>query len=594
MGLHPFFGSIERALLFCNLLFQAATVWIVYDMCRRLADGRKIVGAVCALFVAAAPLFVGIGHGYFVENFQLLAVAWLWRLAVISPEISRPDLTISLAMAFVLGMTAKVSTPLFAGPPVLLAALGASGVLLVRPAKSRTYKPLTRVFLLTALALIAALTCAWYAHNFKTLLTYVKLPLTTAFWGSFDPFPTKFWRWLGLLRISFLPGIMLYASLTAIAIAFLQVWRTRHFEKDRELIALGGIVSVVLTLTIYSMAPTEEFRYVLPVLPAVVVILAWALHNVPSQLVLIFCLVTLGSGFAVQGKALGIIPRSLNDNYYLRPLSADLTLSRELAALVKFTSTPETDNRSQICAVDYNWLNCHLLNFYASKEKVLNGGFLPSYAANGLGFGESDLDKALKYIDQIKPKFIVSVREDLQPAPDFVNLVNLRLLAHLRADPRYEQVEFPSCLGVIVFKRVVLACPAEIDFRGKGNSDRFLVSGFSGQEEWGRWTDGKVAEVDCCLPKEAAKRPRAIKLYAAGYVGRGAKQQVEISINGKNAGAYSFSGQPSEVEVRIPKGEDTDLRITLDIKNPSSPLSNGLSDDPRNLGLGVVWMKFLK
>jgi hypothetical protein len=453
VGLHPLFGSIECALLFCNLLFQAATVWIVYDMCRRLADGRKIVGIACALFVAAAPLFVGIGHGYYVENFQLLTVAWLWRLAVISPEISRPDLTISVAMAFVLGMTAKVSTPLFAGPPVLLAALGTWGVLITRPAKPRTYKALTRVFLLTALALITALTCAWYAHNFKALLAQLKLPLTTAFWGSFDPFLTKLLRWLGFLRISFLPGFMLYASLTAIVIAFLQVWRTRHFERDRESITLGGIVSVALTLTIYSMAPNEVHRLALPVLPAVVVILAWALHKVPRPLVLIFCLVTLGSGFVVQGKALGIIPRSLNDTYHLRPLSADLSLSRELAALVNFTSTPETYNRRQICAVDYNWLNCHLLNFYASKETVLNGGFMPSYTANGLGFGESDLDKALKYIDQIKPKFIVSVREDLQPAPDFSNLVNLPLLAHLRAGPRYEQVEFPSSLGIIVFKR---------------------------------------------------------------------------------------------------------------------------------------------
>jgi len=137
-------------------------------------------------------------------------------------------------------------------------------------------------------------------------------------------------------------------------------------------------------------------------------------------------------------------------------------------------------------------------------------------------------------------------------------------------------------------------CPAKIDFTGKGNSDRFLVSGFSAQEEWGRWTDGKTAEVACSLPEKAAKRPRKIKLHAGGYVGKAAKQQVEISINGKKAGAYSFSGQPSEVEIKIPKGKDPGLRITFNIKNPSSPLSNGESGDPRNLGLGVVWMKFLK
>ncbi len=139
------------------------------------------------------------------------------------------------------------------------------------------------------------------------------------------------------------------------------------------------------------------------------------------------------------------------------------------------------------------------------------------------------------------------------------------------------------------------ACPAEIDFTGKGNSNRFLVSGFSIQEEWGRWTEGKVAEVACYLPKEAAKRPRKIKLLTSAYVADPAKLHVDIRINGKNAGAYRFSGgQPSEYEIKIPKGKDPDLRITFNIKNPSSPLSHGVSDDPRILGLAVVRMKFLK
>ncbi len=138
------------------------------------------------------------------------------------------------------------------------------------------------------------------------------------------------------------------------------------------------------------------------------------------------------------------------------------------------------------------------------------------------------------------------------------------------------------------------ACPAEIDFTGKGNSDPFLVSGFSAQEEWGRWTDGKVAEVACSLPREAAKRPGKIKLYAGGYSGKGANRDVAISINGKKAGAYSFSGQRSEVEVEIPGGRDPELRITFDIKHPASPFSDGLSSDRRNLGLGFVRMQFLK
>jgi hypothetical protein len=247
---------------------------------------------------------------------------------------------------------------------------------------------------------------------------------------------------------------MLYAYLTATVIAFLQVWRTRNFERRRESIALGGIVSVALMLTIYSMAANENVRFALPVLPAVVVILAWALYKVPRPLVPIFCLAALASGFAVQGTALGILPPSLNYARYVQSISADVRLQQELSALVNFTSTPETYSRPQICAVSYPWLNSNILNFYASKEKLLNSGLRASYTTNGLWYGESGLDKVLQYIRRIKPKFIISVREDLQPAPDFLNLVNLPFLAHLRADPRYEQVEFPSRFGIIVFKRI--------------------------------------------------------------------------------------------------------------------------------------------
>jgi hypothetical protein len=138
------------------------------------------------------------------------------------------------------------------------------------------------------------------------------------------------------------------------------------------------------------------------------------------------------------------------------------------------------------------------------------------------------------------------------------------------------------------------ACPEVIDLTGKGNSDGFLASGFSAQEEWGRWTEGKTAVVACSLSDAAVERPRKMKLYALGYVGKASKQRVEISFNGKNAGTYSFTPSPVETELDVPEVKGPDLRITFNIKKPSSPLSNGESTDPRNLGLGVISMKFLK
>jgi len=468
VGLHQLLGNVERALRVYTLLMQAATLWIVFDMCSRLAGCRKFVGVACALLVASAPLFVGIGHQYFVENLQILAVAWLWQLAIISPNISRWDLIVMVALALALGMAAKVTTPIFAGPPFILAVLGASGWFLPRSENPRMLRPVTRIILLVFLVLTAGLVCTWYVYNIEHLLAHMIAASgkTGIYWGTDDPFPAKFWRWLCFLRISFLPGFLLYAGLAVAAVGLFRLLTTRRFERRADLAALGGLVSIFLTISVYSLSTNEDYRFALPLLPPVAVIFAWVLTKTPRSLSLIFCVATLISGLAVHATALGIIPHSPDYTRYLMPVNADLRdeqlrpdaqavrlIDGELARLTNLTSTPETDNRPQICAVQYSWLNCNLLKFYASKGKLLNGSFAASYATNGLGYGESDLGKALKYIETIRPLFIVSVREDMQPAPDFVNLVNLPLLAHLRNDSTYEQVEFPSELGIIVFRR---------------------------------------------------------------------------------------------------------------------------------------------
>lgn len=454
VGLHRVFGSIEHALLFYIFLLQIATIMVVYDTCRRLAGGNKFTGSACALAMAASPLFINLGHGYFVEPLQVLIVAWLWRLAVISPRISLLDLTISIALASLLGLDAKLSTPLFAVAPVLLAGLGVFGVLLPRPKVPWTRKWPTRVFLLTAFALLAGLTCARSVLTFESLVSYLKLPLTTSFWGTVDPFQIKLLKWLHIARISFLPGLVLYAALAATAVAVLfRIRRAGRFDSYGDLIPLGATTSLTLAIVVYSMAPNEDSRLALPMLPSLAVMLAWVLNKIPRSLVLVFCLCTAGYGLAVQAADMGMVHPSGKLYYpYEKPVHTDLTLSNELTSLVRFTSTPETDNLPQIVVVNYSWLCDNLLNFYAAKEKLLRGAYRPRYSGNGLFYGESDLNKALQVIDNCKPRFIIGVLEDKQPPPDFVNLVNLPLLAHVRADSRYEQVEFPSDLGIIVFQ----------------------------------------------------------------------------------------------------------------------------------------------
>ena len=454
--LHKLFGSVERALLFYVLLTQGLTVWIIYDTWRRLSGAREVVGTACALFAAGAPLFVGLSHQFLAEPLQLLVIAWLWRLAVASPDISRYDLVIMEGIALTLGMVAKTSTPLYAAPPIVIAALGSAGLLRPRPECPRSLRPFTRIFLLVSLTLGMVMVAAWYVRNFRSWFGHIVASSSSemaAFWGSTDPFVTKFWRWLDAFRLSFLPGLMLYVVTAALAFGLWRAFRSRRHEIFSVVLALGGLVSVGVTIVLFSLARNEETRYLVSLLPAVAAILAWGIGRAGRSLALIFTLFALGSGLAVQGAALGVLSYSPKYSVWVRNTPfLNLTPSSELAALVKYINDHETESRNHLCAVEYGWLDHDVLSFYDSKERLRNrlSGPKPYFWCL---YCADDLDNAMDFVKKVKPGFIISVREELQPPPNFFNRMNLPFLARIRTDPHYEQVEFPSQKGVILFKR---------------------------------------------------------------------------------------------------------------------------------------------
>lgn len=236
-GLYKILGSIERSLLLSIFLAQTITVWLIYDTCRRLREGDRLSGAVAAAFTAAAPLFIGVGHQYFVETFQLAAVAWMWHLAVVSKEVSRLDLFIRIALALVAGMATKVSTPLFVGPPLALAFLGSFGLIAPRPSVLKTSKPSARVALIILLVVTAGFTFIWYAINTPYLIGHLAMASGkgAVFWGSSDSFFTKFGRWLGFLKICFFPGPLYLAAILILVTGFLLRFKKSSLDRHADL-----------------------------------------------------------------------------------------------------------------------------------------------------------------------------------------------------------------------------------------------------------------------------------------------------------------------------------------------------------------------
>src|SRR5207247_8284000 len=90
-----------------------------------LTGGRFRPAAAAVAVMAAAPLFVGLSHYYFVEMMQTAAVGWFILLAAVAPRWSR-SLTVShLLLASAVAMLAKASSPLYCFAPGLAAGYAA-------------------------------------------------------------------------------------------------------------------------------------------------------------------------------------------------------------------------------------------------------------------------------------------------------------------------------------------------------------------------------------------------------------------------------------------------------------------------------------
>ena len=100
----------------------------------------------------------------------------------------------------------------------------------------------------------------------------------------------------------------------------------------------------------------------------------------------------------------------------------------------------------------------------------------------------------------------------------------------------------------------------QINFRKGGNSTRYAVKGWSGQEEWGTWTDGSKASLK--LPFDAADLPAGhdleltIEANAFGNP-KHPRQTVRVIVNDEDMGEFSCGGggRPADLGRENPEAD---------------------------------------
>lgn len=155
---------------------------------------------------------------------------------------------------------------------------------------------------------------------------------------------------------------------------------------------------------------------------------------------------------------------------------------------------------------------------------------------------------------------------DYQTPPDMVSHVKRRNFALLQSAPD------PGTAHTVRF-----AVP-------EADPDRVRLTGLSGFEPWGRWSDGKTVQVEFATPL-----PRAMTLLLdAAAFGPNAQQDVVVRIGAQE---QRVRLPPEHHTVRLAFQTDgATRRISIEVPQPVSPSALGQSADTRTLGVALYAM----
>lgn len=457
------FGQDEPALLVSILVYQAATLGLVYAGVRRLAgDGG---GLVAALLVAAAPLFVSTSHEYFVEPVQTVTIAWL-LFVLASAATWRPAWTLAQLPAIVaLGLLAKLSSPVYMAAPVL-------GCLLLayrqRTAGDRPPLRSDRVVWLSGAASVLAVLGAvfWYRVNLGRALDHARLASAdTGLYGTDRGFARQMPEWVERLRdVAFLPNLWLV--LAALAVGSLSLaWRRGvrpSIWSPPIVTAVACLTSVVLVLASFASQPNQEVRYLLGAIPLLAYAAALAIAAARTRALVTAAVAVLAVALVVSNlQGFGYARQDSLVSYPVKELTRGAGFAETLERAVADTCGPESATRINMVGADYPWLNHNTLSMLAVEEHA-DEGLMCYYT--GLGYAENDPEIAWKRLLEFKSPYYISIDygNSANPLPadkralilpsDPFNAVNIAVYRRVRASGMYEVVRGSRRDGLVVLR----------------------------------------------------------------------------------------------------------------------------------------------
>lgn len=128
-----------------------------------------------------------------------------------------------------------------------------------------------------------------------------------------------------------------------------------------------------------------------------------------------------------------------------------------------------------------------------------------------------------------------------------------------------------------------------------GDMAPLLISGWSGMESWGVWSDGSHARIGFKIDAPVATDVQLSLLLKAFLTATKPELVVVPSVNGRSLPPITLAGdqaEPSSHEISVPSQDvmqaNGRIQIDFDIQDSRSPKEMGMSEDSRKLGLGLI------
>lgn len=454
------FGSIDRALLMFVLGVQFFTLVLLYKLLLRITKNDKGIALIGCISMASAPLFIGMGNQYFVESLQIFTVIAFLYIFVAMKTWNKYDVILSLLFIAPFAMIVKITAPLYIFLPALFMLPRLKTMLQQSTITAREYfGKIGNIVLYVLGSVLLFATISWYIENWTIIYSFMQLASSGSaaeLYGSRAPFFDKLLLWLSFSQKSFFFPITVYFVGALAGLYCFKLYTQKTAIKLKSVfseIPFISIASLVLILVFFSFQINEETRYLLPALPYLIILLCWFVYRIANDGIRYATLtVFLIQFIVVQGISLNLIGRYKEDvSVWITAPYTDMARKNTIYSILDQTCVPESINMTNMIGVELPYMNANSISYYASQEK-LNTNRTCYYTS--LGYAESDTDKAMKRMNDLKPPYFVGVSADKLPTNDAFNAVSLSSLEAIEKSLNFSEIKLQTADSVRIFKNV--------------------------------------------------------------------------------------------------------------------------------------------